>query len=409
MQSLVNLGVSGLRTPTRRKRPTPAATPSSGYRWAYLPPWVRSPRLLLQLLSVAIGALLLSVGPAIPPVQAASSTILQRGSTCNSVRQLQTNLTRVGVYNGPISGYFGSQTEAAVRRYQSTRGLQVDGVAGPATLSLLQREVQGLVAVTPVVPITPVVPVTPQAIVTTQPVVVNQPVVTTVPLVTLEPVVTPTPIVAPTPIIHATLRRGDRGAGVTQLQRSLQAVGAYGGPITGYFGNLTEDGVRRYQQRRGLPVNGVAGPATLTALASDLNVVAIGYPGTGAPTLVPVVNPGTQVVATTQVATTHYVAVPGGVAQPVVATPLPAPVATGWAGTPGATWSTPTPITYGSAGGEVRAVQLQLRNLGFYQGPITGYFGPETQAAVYQYQRSRNIEPTGTIGPTTLSHLSREI
>ncbi len=402
MQSLVNLGVSGLRTSTRRRCLTPTATQPTGSRWVYLPPWLRSPRLLLQLLSVAIGALLLSVGPAVPPVQAASGTVLQRGSTCNSVRQLQTNLTRAGVYNGPISGYFGSQTEAAVRRYQSTRGLRVDGVAGPATLSLLQREVNGLVAVTPVVPVTPQV-VTTQAIVTTQPV------ITPTPIVTMQPVVATTPIAAPTPIINATLRRGDRGSGVTQLQRSLQAVGAYGGPITGYFGNLTEDGVRRYQRRRGLPVNGVAGPATLTTLASDLNVVAIGYPGTGAPTLVPVVNPGTQVVTTTQVATTHYVAVPGVVPQPVVAAPLPAPVATGWVGNPGTTWRTTTPITYGSAGGEVRAVQLQLRNLGFYQGPITGYFGPETQAAVYQYQRSRNIQPTGTIGPTTLSHLSREI
>ncbi|WP_448570925.1 peptidoglycan-binding domain-containing protein [Trichothermofontia sp.] len=402
MQSLVNLGVSGLRTSTRRRDLTPTAPPPTGSRWAYLPPWLRSPRLLLQLLSLAIGALLLSVGPAVPPVQAASSTVLQRGSTCNSVRQLQTNLTRVGVYNGPISGYFGSQTEAAVRRYQSTRGLRVDGVAGPATLSLLQREVNGLVAVTPVVPV-------PPQVVTTQAIVTTQPVMTPTPIVTMQPVVATTPITAPTPIINATLRRGDRGSGVTQLQRSLQAVGAYGGPITGYFGNLTEDGVRRYQRRRGLPVNGVAGPATLTTLASDLNVVAISYPGTGAPTLVPVVNPGTQVVTTTQVATTHYVAVPGVVPPPVVATPLPAPIATGWVGTPNTAWSTPTPITYGSAGGEVRAVQLQLRNLGFYQGPITGYFGPETQAAVYQYQQSRNIQPTGTIGPTTLSHLSREI
>jgi len=343
------------------------------------------------LLSLAIGIVLCNVSPVIPPAQAASSAVLQRGSTCNSVRQLQVNLTRVGVYNGPISGYFGTQTESAVRRYQSTRGLRVDGIAGPATLATLNREVNGLVAVTP-----------------------TTTVVTPLPIVTTTPVVTTTPIAAPTPIITGTLRRGDRGPAVTELQRGLRSVGVYNGPITGYFGDLTENAVILYQRRRGLIVNGIAGPTTLTTLAHDLNVVAIGYPNTGAPTLVPIVTPGSQVVTTTQVATTHYIATPGMVTSQVVTTAIPVQAATVPAAAvvtnPGAaTWVRPTPITYGSAGGEVRAVQLQLRNLGFYNGPITGYFGPETQAAVYQYQRSRNIQPTGTIGPTTLSHLSREI
>lgn len=391
MQSLVNLRGTSVRASTPLTSALTPVTSSSVLTGSDWPTWLRSPRLLLQLLTLAIGVLLFSLGPVIPPVQAASSSVLRRGSSCSSVRQLQVNLTRVGVYNGPVSGYFGDQTEAAVRRYQATRGLRVDGMAGPATLTALNREVNGLVAVVPT-PV-PTTTVTTQAIVTTT------------------PIVTPTPVAVPTPILAATLRRGDRGPAVAQLQRSLQAVGAYSGPITGYFGNLTEDAVIRYQRWRGLTVSGIAGPPTLTALANDLNIVAIGYPNTGAPTLVPVVTPGTQVVATTQVATTHYIATPG-VTPRVVPTPIPVQPLPGPAIVPtgtGATWATTTPVSYGSVGGEVRAVQLQLRNLGFYQGPITGYFGPETQAAVYRYQQSRNIEPTGVIGPTTLSQLSREI
>lgn len=397
MQSLVNLRGTSVRASTPLTSALASVTSSSVLTGSDWPTWLRSPRLLLQLLTLAIGGLLFSLGPVIPPVQAAGSSVLRQGSSCSSVRQLQVNLTRVGVYNGPISGYFGDQTAAAVRRYQATRGLQVDGIAGPATLTALNREVNGLAAVVP----TPV----PATTVTTQAI------VTTTPVVTTMPIVTTTPVAAPTPIIAATLRRGDRGPAVEQLQRSLRAVGAYSGPITGYFGNLTEDAVIRYQWRRGLTVSGIAGPTTLTTLANDLNMVAIGYPNTGAPILVPVVTPGTQVVATTQVATTHYIATPGVTPRvappPIPVQPLPGP-AIDSTGT-GATWATSTPVSYGSVGGEVRAVQLQLRNLGFYQGPITGYFGPETQAAVYRYQQSRNIEPTGVIGPTTLSQLSREI
>ena len=39
----------------------------------------------------------------------------------------------------PIDGTFGSVTEAAVRDYQSSRGLFVDGYVGEKTWSALQR------------------------------------------------------------------------------------------------------------------------------------------------------------------------------------------------------------------------------------------------------------------------------
>jgi peptidoglycan hydrolase-like protein with peptidoglycan-binding domain len=54
------------------------------------------------------------------------------------VRALQRRLARAGYSPGPIDGIFGPATERAVRRYQATHGLRVNGVAGPRTIARLQ-------------------------------------------------------------------------------------------------------------------------------------------------------------------------------------------------------------------------------------------------------------------------------
>lgn len=63
------------------------------------------------------------------------------------------------------------------------------------------------------------------------------------------------------------LRPGSSGAAVTNLQNRLSAIGVYNGPITGYYGRLTEAAVRNFQASRGLPVDGIAGQQTLAALS----------------------------------------------------------------------------------------------------------------------------------------------
>jgi peptidoglycan hydrolase-like protein with peptidoglycan-binding domain len=55
-----------------------------------------------------------------------------------AVRQLQQRLQAKKVYNGPVDGIFGSQTEAAVRQVQRNHNLTVDGIVGPATWRVLQ-------------------------------------------------------------------------------------------------------------------------------------------------------------------------------------------------------------------------------------------------------------------------------
>ena len=59
------------------------------------------------------------------------------GSRGEEVRQIQTKLKRWGYYNGSIDGIYGSQTQAAVKWFQSKNGLAVDGIAGKNTLAAM--------------------------------------------------------------------------------------------------------------------------------------------------------------------------------------------------------------------------------------------------------------------------------
>ena len=62
-----------------------------------------------------------------------------------------------------------------------------------------------------------------------------------------------------------TLRRGDSGASVEQLQSALNDRGA-DLPVTGFFGSMTEDAVQDVQSSAGIAVDGVVGPDTRAAL-----------------------------------------------------------------------------------------------------------------------------------------------
>lgn len=59
------------------------------------------------------------------------------GSRGSEVTQIQTKLKRWGYYSGNIDGIYGSQTQKAVRWFQSKNGLTVDGIAGKNTLEAM--------------------------------------------------------------------------------------------------------------------------------------------------------------------------------------------------------------------------------------------------------------------------------
>ncbi|MEL6373507.1 MAG: tetratricopeptide repeat protein, partial [Pseudomonadota bacterium] len=66
--------------------------------------------------------------------------MLKLGAKGNRVAKLQQMLTTLQVYDGAADGDFGAATEDAVRRLQKRGGLEVDGIAGAATLKLVDQQ-----------------------------------------------------------------------------------------------------------------------------------------------------------------------------------------------------------------------------------------------------------------------------
>ena len=90
--------------------------------------------LVLALILVLIAASLLAVGAG---QVAAAGELLRYGSRGESVRQVQSRLNGLGYWCGTADGIFGVNTRSAVRRFQSAKGLSVDGIVGPKTYSAL--------------------------------------------------------------------------------------------------------------------------------------------------------------------------------------------------------------------------------------------------------------------------------
>ena len=64
----------------------------------------------------------------------------------------------------------------------------------------------------------------------------------------------------------ATLRQGSRGQAVTELQQDLNTLGYAAGKADGIYGANTANAVKAFQRDNGLSVDGVAGPATQSAI-----------------------------------------------------------------------------------------------------------------------------------------------
>ena len=139
---------------------------------------------------------------------------LENGSSGEQVRTLQNRLKELGYYSGNVDGNFGEGTEAAVMAFQQRNNLTVDGKAGPAT----QRVLYGSKA----------------------------------------------------NITYGSMRQGEEGSAVKNLQYTLYELGYYDGAIDGKYGQTTADAVRAFQIQNSItPVDGVAGSKTLSKLYSS--------------------------------------------------------------------------------------------------------------------------------------------
>ena len=149
---------------------------------------------------------------------------LERGSTGDQVKKLQQRLKDLGYFSGSVDGKYGEGTMAAVMAFQLRNNLTVDGKAGPAT----QRVLYGSKA----------------------------------------------------NISYASMRQGEEGTAVKNLQYTLYELGYYDGAIDGKYGQTTADAVRAFQiQNKITPVDGVAGSVTLGKMYSSDAVAATAASG----------------------------------------------------------------------------------------------------------------------------------
>lgn len=143
------------------------------------------------------------------------------------------------------------------------------------------------------------------------------------------------------------LRMGSRGDEVKQVQQQLSNRSLVkSSHVTGYYGPITYDAVKKFQSQNGLMVDGIVGPATRQKLTPTSSTSRS--------------NSGTS----------------NGL------------------------------FKLGTSHPEVSNIQRRLKDLGHYKySRITQYYGPITQEAVRSFQRANGLVVDGIAGPATMSKL----
>lgn len=233
-----------------------------------------------------------------PASGSSAGTTLKLNSQGTKVSQLQTDLKQLGYYYAEITGNFGEKTEAAVKAFQKAKSLTADGVAGTKTLNAIAAAVDKAGG-------------------------------------------------SSSGSSSTNMKLGSTGTAVSALQQNLTTLGYYYGDVTGHYGNLTQQAVKKFQKAKGLTQDGVASTATLNAITSALKNAGVD------------VGPGT--VATT--------------------------------------------LREGDKGTAVTELQTMLKKLNYYYGSITGSFGSLTKQAVRKFQDANKLTVDGVAGPVTINKL----
>lgn len=255
-----------------------------------------------------------------PATPTPTSSSLKNGSSGSAVRELQQRLKDLGYYTGSVDGKFGDGTENAVRLFQQTNKLSVDGKAGQNTLARLYSN--------------NAIPYSASQQSGSQG---NN-----------SPVVTPTPRPTATPDLTNAryLQVGYSGSDVRRLQQRLIDLGWLGGKADGNFGAATREAVMAFQKKAGIWDDGIAGPDTQARIYAS-----------NAPK-------------------SNNVAAHSGES-----------------------------LKEGMNGSSVRALQKQLKKLGYYTGSVDGDYGSGTVQAVTAFQRNNGLTADGIAGNATLNKL----
>ena len=257
-----------------------------------------------------------------PTYQIPKSSV-KKGTEGEEAKTVQRRLKELGYFKNRVDGKFGVQSVNALKQFQEANGLEPDGVAGQGTYRVLFGENALKKGETP----TPAVQETS----------------------------TPGPDetdASGSSGIWTTMRSGDAGDNVSQLQEQLISLGYLSGKPDGTYGEKTVAAVKAFQKNNGLSADGTAGAETQKMLYG-----------------------GNAKAASTEKETAKEE-------------------------------TKNESLKRGSTGSAVKDLQNLLIKLGYLSGKADGVFGAETQKAVTAFQKANALKADGVAGSKTMAVLS---
>jgi peptidoglycan hydrolase-like protein with peptidoglycan-binding domain len=302
-------------------------------------------------------------------------TTLSYGDSGTKVRNLQSSLKTLGYYSGAVDGVYGSGTVAAVKRFEQAYGKTQTGIA---TVALQTKLFSG----------------------------------------DAKPYTQATPAPAQGTSSYVTLKPGDTGDRVKQLQQRLKELGYFTASVGGNYLTETSKAVKAFQDALGLDTTGIAtaslqrklfassAPANttnsgsyvklqkndtgawVTALQNRLKE--LGYFKGSVDGVY-----GSGTVSAVKLFETAYGKTPTGIATVALQKTLYSDSAKPYEK------PTPTPeaeyieLSQGDKGLRVMALQNRLMDLGYFSGDVDGNYGSSTVKAIKLFEQAYGKTPTG--------------
>ena len=303
-----------------------------------------------------------------------SATRLEKGSTGSAVKDLQTKLKKLGYYDAYVDGDYGDTTVAAVKAFQKKYNLTADGIAGKETLKKLDSVYEN----------------------------------------------------ANNDKDDDSLRMGDSGSAVKDLQTKLKKLGYYDGTVDSTFGSGTYAAVKAFQKKYNLTADGVAGSETLKKLDSayknadsdkDDGSLRKGATGSAVKNLQTKLKKlgfynasidgdyGDTTVAAVKAFQKKYNLTADGVAGSETLKKLD----TAYKNADSNTSTDDDSLRKGATGTAVKTLQTNLKKLGFYTAYVDGSFGSTTESAVKAFQKKYGLTADGVAGSATLKKIESAV
>ncbi len=303
-----------------------------------------------------------------------SATRLEKGSTGSDVKDLQTKLKKLGYYDAYVDGDYGDTTVAAVKAFQKKYNLTADGIAGKETLKKLDSAYKNADSAKDV----------------------------------------------------DSLRMGDSGSAVKDLQTKLKKLGYYDGTVDSTFGSGTYAAVKAFQKKYNLTADGVAGSETLKKLDSayknadsdkDDDSLRKGATGSAVKDLQTKLKKlgfynasidgdyGDTTVAAVKAFQKKYNLTADGVAGSETLKKLDS----AYKNADSNTSTDDDSLRKGATGTAVKTLQTNLKKLGFYTAYVDGSFGSTTESAVKAFQKKYGLTADGVAGSATLKKIESAV